>query len=53
MGAVKVRVHPDVEQAESGRVARCLELFEDFCVVTPSVRSGLDVSVDVEPARYG
>lgn len=53
VGAVKVRIHPDVEQAESGRMARCLELFEDFCVVTQSVRSGLDVSVDVEPARYG
>jgi hypothetical protein len=28
---------------------RCLELFEDFCVVTQSVRAGINVEVDVEP----
>jgi len=53
VGAIKVRLHPDMEQADSGRVARCLELFEDFCIVTQSVRSGLDVSVEVEPAGHG
>jgi organic hydroperoxide reductase OsmC/OhrA len=52
VGAVSVRIHPDVEQAESRRIARCLDLFEDFCVVTQSVRSGLDVSVDVEPVNH-
>jgi hypothetical protein len=51
--AIKVRIHPDVEQADSGRAARCLELFEDFCIVTQSVRSGLDVSVEVQPADHG
>ncbi len=50
VGGIRVRIHPEIEQAGSGRVARCLELFEDFCVVTQSVRSGLDVSVEVEPA---
>jgi organic hydroperoxide reductase OsmC/OhrA len=29
--------------------AKCLETFEDFCVVTQSVRDGLDVRVQVEP----
>jgi len=28
---------------------RCLELFEDFCVVTQSVRAGIAVDVAVEP----
>lgn len=28
---------------------RCLELFEGFCVVTQSVRRGIDVDVAVEP----
>jgi hypothetical protein len=27
---------------------RCVQLFEDYCVVTQSVRAGLDVSVEVE-----
>jgi hypothetical protein len=28
---------------------RCLELFEDFCVVTQSVRRGIDAEVAVAP----
>jgi uncharacterized OsmC-like protein len=32
----------DVERAQ-----RCLELFEDFCVVTASVRNGVKVNVEV------
>ena len=35
--------------AEQRRMRRCLELFEDFCVVTQSVRSGSEVDVAVEP----
>ena len=31
----------------STRLPRCLELFEDFCVVTASVRQGIPVSVEV------
>lgn len=49
VGAIKVRIQPEVDPADTGRMARCLELFEDFCVVTQSVRTGVDVSVDVEP----
>lgn len=30
-------------------VAKCLGSFEDFCVVTQSVREGIDVRVRVEP----
>lgn len=48
VGDVSVRIHVDLEQPDSGRIARCLGLFEDFCVVTQSVRSGLDVSVEVD-----
>lgn len=32
---------------EPDRVDRCLEVFEDYCVVTQSVRDGLDVTVSV------
>jgi uncharacterized OsmC-like protein len=34
-----------VDRAE--RVKRCLELFEDYCVVTPSIRKGLQLNVVV------
>ncbi|HXF95313.1 MAG TPA: OsmC family protein [Gemmatimonadales bacterium] len=40
---LEARVPPDQHQ----RMGRCLELFEDFCVVTQSVRAGLDVTVTV------
>lgn len=51
VGQVSVRIHPELEQSDSGRIARCLGLFEDFCVVTQSVRTGLDVSVEIEMAQ--
>jgi organic hydroperoxide reductase OsmC/OhrA len=50
VGAIRVRLYPTVDADGSGRLGRCLGLFEDFCVVTQSARAGLDVSVEVEPA---
>lgn len=47
IGGIHVRLEPELEAAEPGRFARCLEIFEDFCIVTESVRRGIDVSVDV------
>jgi organic hydroperoxide reductase OsmC/OhrA len=44
-----VRIEPVVPADQHAKMRRCLELFEDFCVVTQSVRAGLDVEVDVEP----
>lgn len=35
---------------DRGRAARCLEVFEDYCVVTGAVREGIAVSVAVEDA---
>ncbi len=50
IGSIKVRLHPVLAGDSPGRVGRCLELFEDFCVVTESVRHGIavDVAVDVD-----
>lgn len=45
VGTINVKLQPGV--AASGRVDRCLELFQDFCIVTESVRSGIDVQVKV------
>ncbi|HEX6388347.1 MAG TPA: OsmC family protein [Solirubrobacteraceae bacterium] len=49
LAGIQVRIAPVVDAAEQGRMRRCLELFEDFCVVTQSVRSGIAVDVSVEP----
>ncbi len=52
IGAIEVRVEPDVPSPDAqARLERCRDLFEDFCVVTQSVRRGIDVSVRVEPKR--
>jgi organic hydroperoxide reductase OsmC/OhrA len=49
IGNIKVRIEPVVEASEQPRMRRCLELFEDFCVVTQSVRQGIEVDVAVQP----
>lgn len=47
-----VVIEPGLEGDGGGRYERCLELFEDFCVVTQSVREGIDVNISVEP-KFG
>lgn len=51
---MKVDVHlaPSVPADQIARMARCLEVFEDFCTVTAAVRDGVqvNVSVDTQPA---
>jgi hypothetical protein len=49
VGPLRVTLEPRVRAADHARVGRCLELFEDFCVVTGSVRKGLDIAVQVRP----
>lgn len=53
VGSVDVNLHPVIGAPPGGRADRCLELFEDFCVVTESVRQGIEVSVTVEPDWSG
>jgi len=45
---VEVEIDPHLAESERSKAARCLELFEDFCVVTQSVRDGIDVAVSVK-----
>jgi uncharacterized OsmC-like protein len=45
---VRVRLHPDVAETDLARLGRCADVFEDFCIVTQSVRDGLEVDVAVE-----
>lgn len=46
--ASDVTLSLELEPDDRGRAARCLELFEDYCVVTGAVRRGIEVSVAVE-----
>lgn len=49
VGGIDVELTLDgVEAVERDRLDRCLELFEDYCVVTQSVRQGVAVTSRVE-----
>lgn len=47
VGGYAVKIALPIAAAERERVERCLGLFEDYCVVTSSVRQGIDVVIDV------
>jgi uncharacterized OsmC-like protein len=44
---IDVQLMPQLRQSDPGRFDRCEQLFEDFCVVTESVRRGIPVNVTV------
>ncbi len=47
IGRLDARIEIDVSGTEPGKLQGCLEMFEDYCVVTASIRKGLDVAVTV------
>jgi uncharacterized OsmC-like protein len=47
---IDVEIAPDVAADDVGRLLRCEGLFEDFCIVTASVRRGIPVTVSVKDA---
>jgi uncharacterized OsmC-like protein len=54
IASIDVELVPEMAGADPTRVARCEELFEDFCTVTASVRQGIPVNVSVKaPANAG
>jgi organic hydroperoxide reductase OsmC/OhrA len=48
IGKMKVAMAPKFDPADASKIQRCLELFEDYCVVTQSIRNGIDVSVAMD-----
>ena len=48
IAALKVKLHPAIRDEDVPRSKRCLEVFEDFCIVTESVRKGIEVNVTIE-----
>lgn len=54
VGRIDVKLAPTMApggdlEAMQAALQKCLPTFEDFCVVTQSVRGGLDVRVEVAP----
>jgi len=46
---IKVDIKADpVNEEDRERMKRCLDIFEDFCIVTQSVRNGIDVQAAVQ-----
>jgi organic hydroperoxide reductase OsmC/OhrA len=58
VSGIDVELAPEVTTTDSARLERCEALFEDFCMVTESVRQGIPVNVsvrrqDLQPASVG
>jgi uncharacterized OsmC-like protein len=45
ISGIDVTLDPTLHEQDSAREGRCRNLFEDFCVVTESVRHGIPVNV--------
>jgi uncharacterized OsmC-like protein len=42
-----VQIHLEVDPEDRLRASRCLAIFEDYCTVTPSVRRGIEIKVNM------
>ena len=47
IAGIDVALTPCIAGSDSGRFDRCKALYEDFCIVTESVRQGIPVNVTV------
>ena len=45
--SIDVELNPELLEGDQARQERCEKLFEDFCVVTESVRRGIPVNVKI------
>ena len=41
-----VQMHLEVDEEDKPRVPRCLSIFKNYCTVTQSIRSGIEVKVN-------
>jgi organic hydroperoxide reductase OsmC/OhrA len=48
IGRLSVEITPQIAEADKSKASRCLEIFEDYCVVTQSVRQGIPVEVEIK-----
>lgn len=52
IGGLRVKLVLNVAPEGKQRIDRCVEVFEDFCIVTQSLRQGVDVDVEVWVEAY-
>jgi len=45
---IKVRMKPLVDSIDAEKLERCKGFFQDFCIVSASVREGIRIDVEVE-----
>jgi uncharacterized OsmC-like protein len=49
VGSINVKLAPEIPADQHERIGNCVRVFEDYCVVTASVRPTVEVNVTVEP----
>lgn len=50
---IAVRIVSEIPPEDQSRVDRCLKVFEDFCIVSASVRQGVEIDVEVDVLNPG
>jgi uncharacterized OsmC-like protein len=48
IAGINARIVTAIPAEDQDRVSRCLGVFEDFCIVSGSVRQGVEIDVEVE-----
>jgi uncharacterized OsmC-like protein len=51
VSGIKVKLKIDVDDVDREKLERCRSMFEDFCIVSASVREGIGISVDLSEER--
>ena len=47
VSGIKVNMKIDIDDVDKEKLERCKDIFEDFCIVSASVREGIRISVDL------
>ncbi len=48
IGGISVKIEPEVAEEDIPRMKRCLDIFEDYCIVAASVRKGIPIEVAID-----
>ena len=48
IAGLEARIVTAIPEADRARIRKCLDVFEDFCIVSASVRDGIAIDVEVD-----